>query len=322
MPIFRHIFFIDNIIRILRRNIASIALLLTTFSAHSSIVTSLRPLGFIAAAIADGVITVEVVLPDGASPHDYALRPSDVMRVKQATLLVWVGPKLESFLAGPASMILADKRITLTDIPAITPLLMKNKEKLNDDLDHIYEQPSNAREQVSNNMHLWLSPEIARHTAAAIHDRLILLMPEKKKQLNDNLQRFTTILINNDQVISKMLAPMKDKGYYVFHDAYGYFEEYYGLTPLGSFTINPEVQPSAQALYKIGNQLVQQKATCIFTEPQFSQVIINTVARGVDVYIGILDPLGSGIALNKDSYPIFLSQLTYQYLNCLNKNNM
>ncbi|VEI48565.1 high-affinity zinc transporter periplasmic component [Actinobacillus equuli] len=41
---------------------------------------------------------------------------------------------------------------------------------------------------------------------------------------------------------------MKGKGYYTFHDAYGYFERAYGLNSLGSFTINPSVAPGAKTL--------------------------------------------------------------------------
>ena len=57
-------------------------------SASAAVVTSIRPLGFIASAIADGVTPTEVLLPDGASPHDFALRPSDIQRLLAADLVV------------------------------------------------------------------------------------------------------------------------------------------------------------------------------------------------------------------------------------------
>ena len=55
-----------------------------TLPAQANVVASVKPLGFIAAAIADGVTPVDVLLPDGASEHDYSLRPSDVKRLKNA----------------------------------------------------------------------------------------------------------------------------------------------------------------------------------------------------------------------------------------------
>ncbi len=290
--------------------------------AWANIVTSIRPLGFIASAIGEGVIDSDVVLPDGASPHDYALRPSDIGRIRDADLVIWVGPELEAFMTRPVATLPADKTLTLAELPAIRPLLMKGgdhddapdadayADARQDDADHHHGE---------YNMHIWLSPEIAAQTAIAIHDRLLQLKPDKKAQLDENLLFFTASLTKNDKIIATMLSPVSGQGYFVFHDAYGYFEKHYGLTSLGYFTINPEIQPGAQALHNIRTQLVGHKAVCIFAEPQFRPAIISAVARGTDVRMGTLDPLGSGIALGKDSYIHFLFQLSNQYMSCLNK---
>lgn len=80
-----------------------------TLPAEANVVASLKPVGFIAAAIADGVTPVDVLLPDGASEHDYALRPSDAKRLKNADLVVWVGPEMEAFMAKSASELPAKK---------------------------------------------------------------------------------------------------------------------------------------------------------------------------------------------------------------------
>lgn len=290
-------------------------------NAQAAVVASLRPLGFIAAAVADGVMPVEIVLPDGASLHDYALRPTDALRLKRADVLVWVGPEMEAFLSGPAASLPAARRITLASLPSVKPLLQKGGEEVHENHGHDHGGGGDdGHHHGEYNMHLWLSPTIARRTAEAIHDRLLELMPEKKQQLDDNLRIFNAVLTKNDKNIATMLAPVRARGYYVFHDAYGYFETYYGLTPLGYFTINPEIQPGAQVLHKIRTQLVEQKATCIFAEPQFRPAVINAVARGTSVHIGTLDPLGMGIALDKESYARFLSQLANQYVSCLEKN--
>lgn len=78
----------------LQRTLLASALLMAgpLSSASAAVVTSIRPLGFIASAIADGVTPTEVLLPDGASPHDFALRPSDIQRLRSADLVLWVGP--------------------------------------------------------------------------------------------------------------------------------------------------------------------------------------------------------------------------------------
>ncbi len=325
---------------------------ITVESAQAAVVTSVRPLGFIAAAIADGVTPTEVLLPDGESPHDYALSPSDVQRLQSAELVIWVGPEMEAFLTKPLASHSAAPQISLAGLPAIQNALIKESGHHDDehaeaeehdhhdaadhdDADHQHEHGSadahhdhgadeDAHEGYHHgeyNMHIWLSPEMAKQTAITIHAKLLELMPQKKDKLDANLLNFTDQLAQTEEKVVNMLAPVKGKGYFVFHDAYGYFEKRFGLSPLGYFTINPAIQPGAQRLHQIRTQLVEQKAVCVFAEPQFRPAVINAVAKGTDVRIGVLDPLGSNIALSKDSYAEFLLQLSDQYSRCLEKRS-
>ncbi len=142
-------------------------------------------------------------------------------------------------------------------------------------------------------------------------------MPQSRAKLDANLKAFEASLAQADKQVGNELAPLKGKGYFVFHDAYGYFEKQYGLTPLGHFTVNPEIQPGAQRLHEIRTHLVEQKAVCVFAEPQFRPAVVEAVARGTSVRMGTLDPLGIGIKLGKESYPQFLTQLSSQYASCL-----
>nr|WP_027064034.1 zinc ABC transporter substrate-binding protein ZnuA [Lonsdalea quercina] len=320
--------------------------------ASADVVTSIRPLAFIAAAIADGVTPTEVLLPDGASPHDYALRPSDVQRLQSSELVIWVGPEMEAFLQKPLSQIPANRQITLSTLPEIKAAMIKashhhgesdhegNSEHTDhDDAAHAGEAHAGHDDEPAHgaaaadeehddghhhgefNMHLWLSPEMAQASAIAIHDKLLELMPQNKDKLDANLTHFTEKLAHTDKNIVNMLAPVRNKGYFVFHDAYGYFEQHYGLSPLGYFTINPAISPGAQRLHQIRTQLVEHKAECVFAEPQFRPAVISAVAKGTQVRMGVLDPLGSDIALDKDSYARFLLQLSNQYLSCLEKKS-
>ncbi|MEX0446056.1 zinc ABC transporter substrate-binding protein ZnuA [Xenorhabdus sp. SGI246] len=291
------------------------------YSVQADVVTSIRPLGFIAAAIADGVTDTQVLLPDGASPHDYALRPSDIRKLNQADLVVWIGPDMEIFLAKPIEKIAQNKQLELADLPTIKPLLLKNSEgehDSNESNQHKHETDHEHHHHGQYNMHIWLSPEIAEKAAQAIYSRLVELYPQQKQQLEVNLRKFNGQLVQTNKNITHILKPVLGQGYFVFHDAYGYFETHYQLSPLGVFTVNPEIQPGAQRLHYIRTQLVEQKAKCIFAEPQFRPAVIHAVAKGTNVRIGTLDPLGSGIVLNKDSYMKFITQLSEQYLGCLN----
>ncbi|MCW1972696.1 UNVERIFIED_ORG: zinc transport system substrate-binding protein [Pantoea agglomerans] len=263
---------------------------------------------------------MEVLLPDGASEHDYALRPSDVKRLQNADLVVWVGPEMEAFMTKSAASLPEKKNLEIVQISGVKPLLLRGGE---DDDHHDHDDAEHDHDEAHHhhhgefNMHLWMSPEIAKKTAVAIHGKLLELMPQDKAKLDANLQHFEAELADTDKRIISQLAPVKDKGYFVFHDAYTYFEKHYGLSPTGHFTVNPEIQPGAQRLHQIRTQLVEKKAVCVFAEPQFRPAVIDAVARGTQVRKGTLDPLGSDISLGKDSYVKFLSQLSSQYETCL-----
>ena len=292
--------------------------------ADAAVVASLKPLGFIASAIADGVTETQVLLPDGASEHDYSLRPSDAKRLQNADLVVWIGPEMEAFMDKSTQSISTAKKVTISQLDGVKPLLMKGADDDGDegaeegDHDHAHGEKGDAHHHHGEyNMHLWLSPEIARLSAVAIHDKLVELMPQSRARLDANLKDFEANLAATDKQVANELAPVKGKGYFVFHDAYGYYEKHYGLTPLGHFTVNPEIQPGAQRLHQIRTQLVEQKATCVFAEPQFRPAVVESVARGTNVRMGTLDPLGTNIQLSKESYPAFLTQLATQYASCL-----
>lgn len=288
--------------------------LLVNTSVMASVLTSVRPVGFIASALTDGITTTEILLPDGASPHEYALRPSDMKRINGAELVVWVGPDMEAFLSKPLQSV--DNKLTLSLLPSIAEQLRKGEEEHEEE--HSHEHTNHSHSEYD--LHIWMSPQIAKTIAVELHKKLLELMPQNKDKLDANLHYFEQQLKNTEQKIVNMLAPVHNNGYFVFHDAYGYFERSFGLKQLGHFTINPEIQPGAQRVHEIRTQVLQQKAVCLFAEPQFRAAIIDTVAKGTDVRIGILDPLGSKIVLGKDSYSQFLLMLSESFVDCLRGN--
>ncbi|AHE98749.1 zinc ABC transporter substrate-binding protein [Thioalkalivibrio paradoxus] len=63
-----------------------------------TVVASILPVHSLVAALVDGVHDTEVLMPASASPHGYAMRPSEARRLQDADMVVWVGPDLETFL--------------------------------------------------------------------------------------------------------------------------------------------------------------------------------------------------------------------------------
>lgn len=309
----------NRLLRFLK--ILSPLLIINSFilDANANIISSVKPIAFITQAVSDGVTNTDILLPDGASPHTYSLKPSDLAKIKTAELIIWVGEDLETFMPTVLKSIDNNKQIELMDIPTIKSLLRTSTNNHDQQETHSHNNDSDHDHHGEYDEHIWLSPKIAKEIAQAVHDKLITIYPDKKDIIDENLNEFTVKLAETEQNIAKKLINVQNNGYFVFHDAYGYFESQFGLKNLGSFTINPAVQPGVQTVYAIKRELKEHQAVCIFREPQFSPAVIEKIVNGTDVRIGELNPLGTDITLSKNAYSQFLLRLTQQLLDCLDK---
>ncbi|WMY97616.1 MAG: zinc ABC transporter substrate-binding protein ZnuA [Arsenophonus sp.] len=292
------------------------------FQLNAFVVTSIRPLSFIASAITDGITDVYSLVPIGSSPHDYSIKISDLKKIKNSDLLIWIGPNLENFLIKVIHNVPKNNVITLMYDVNIKKMLLKNN---SNDFENFYKkrryQKIDDHLNFHNvNTHIWLSSDIAFIIAKNIYEKLIILYPEYQNKLNHNLNVFKKNLKDVNKKINDEFFSLRNKKYFVFHDAYAYFEQKYNLSSSGYFTINPTIYPGIKTLYKIKKILNKENISCIFVEPQFKFSIIESIVKNTNVKIGILDPLGDEISINKNSYLEFLTMLSQQFKYCLYKN--
>lgn len=117
--------------------------------------------------------------------------------------------------------------------------------------------------------------------------------------------------------VSTQLAPLHDTKYVVFHDAYRYFEERFGLHAAGSITISPEITPGAERIHEIRDRVKQLGATCVFAEPQFEPRLISVVLEGSDAKAGTIDPLGADLADGPGLYFNLIRNMASSMRDCL-----
>ncbi|AKO30343.1 zinc ABC transporter substrate-binding protein ZnuA [[Haemophilus] ducreyi] len=304
-----------------KKTVLTLAMLGVTTVANADVLTSIKPLGFIANAITDGVTETKVLLPVTASPHDYSLKPSDIEKLKSAQLVVWVGDGLEAFLEKSIDKLPKEKVLRLEDVPGIKMIVDATKKKDHDhhdhDHDHDHDHEHIHGHHHDKDWHIWFSPEASQLAAEQIAERLTAQLPEKKAKIAENLAAFKANLADKSNEITQQLQAVKDKGYYTFHDAYGYFERAYGLNSLGSFTINPTIAPGAKTLNAIKENIAAHKAQCLFAEPQFTPKVIDSLSKSTAVKVGQLDPLGAKVKLSKTAYPQFLQAIADEFSQCL-----
>lgn len=276
--------------------------------------TSIKPLQQIAAAVQDGVGSPEVLLPPGASPHHYALRPSDVRRVADADLLYWIGPDMEGFLP----RVLGSRSKATVSVQSLPGMKLRHfgedshshEEADHDDHDHDH-RPG------SLDAHLWLSSVNARVIAGKMAADLAQVDPANAARYQSNLKAFEGRLDALDGRIKARVAGIAGKPYFVFHEAFDYFEAEYGLKHTGVFSVAAEVQPGAQHVAAMRKRLQEVGKTCVFSEPPLRPRLAETLTAGLPVRLAELDALGGTDAVDGKGYERLLEKLGGDLAGCL-----
>lgn len=276
------------------------------------VLTTLKPLALIVNELVDGVAENNILLDKMSSPHDYALRPSDIKKIQQADLIIWIGPQLESFMVS----VLKDRH------KGVVTLLNTSRIHSVDFFEHHYAKKQNntsdmRQDHTGVDPHIWLGIEQARDIAVYVTASLIKSDSEHSVDYQKNLNRFLTQLERKNQQIRSELAPVSQQGYFVFHDAYGYFEDSFAMNHLGHLMLDPSRQPGAKTLAKIRADIKAKKAQCVFREPQFESAFIKMLLDGTDVEEGTLDPLATDVEIKSGAYFVFLQELADEMSRCL-----
>ncbi|WP_169901998.1 metal ABC transporter solute-binding protein, Zn/Mn family [Pseudomonas gessardii] len=281
--------------------------------AEVRVLTSIKPLQLIAAAVQDGVAIPEVLLPPGASPHNYALRPSDVRRVQSVDLLYWIGPDMEGFLP----RVLKGRglpTVAMQELPGLKLRYFAEDKHAHgeeaDDHDHDH-RPG------SLDAHLWLSPLNARVIASKMAADLSAADPANAARYQSNLQAFEARLDALDLRLKARLAGIAGKPYFVFHEAFDYFEQAYGLKHTGVFSVAAEVQPGAQHVAAMRTRLQEVGKTCVFSEPPLRPRLAETLVAGLPVKLAELDALGGYTPATGQGYEQLLEKLGNDLAGCL-----
>jgi zinc transport system substrate-binding protein len=127
-------------------------------------------------------------------------------------------------------------------------------------------------------------------------------------------------MVQLDQLVEEItveLAPVKGKGYIVFHDAYQHFETRFGVAAVGSLTVSPEVMPGAQRVSELQSKVRSLNTTCVFSEPQFEPKLVAIITEKTNARTGILDPLGAAIDSGSQHYFTLIRNMARSLKECL-----
>ncbi|WP_434675623.1 MULTISPECIES: zinc ABC transporter substrate-binding protein ZnuA [unclassified Pseudomonas] len=292
-------------------------LLIGPVQADVKVLTSIKPLQLIAAAVQDGVAVPQVLLPPGASPHHYALRPSDVRKVQSVDLLYWIGPDMEGFLPRVLNGRTLPS-IAVQDLPGLKLRHFAEDSASHEDHDHDQgDDHDHDHRPGTVDAHLWLSPHNARVIAARMAADLSAADPANAARYQGNLKGFNQRLDALDTRLKARLAGVAGKPYFVFHEAFDYFEDTYGLKHAGVFAVAAEVQPGAQHVAAMRTRLQAVGKTCVFSEPPLRPRLAETLVAGLPVKLAELDALGGYTPATAQGYEQLLEKLGNDLAGCL-----
>jgi len=286
------------------------------------VVVSIKPIHSLVAAIMDGVGKPDLIVEGAASPHTYSLKPSNAEALQAAKVIFWVGPGMEAFLQKPLSALGSNAVIAELDkAPGLTKLRFREGGpfEADDDGDEPVADADNPLQQFDT--HLWLDPMNAKAMAAEITTTLVAADPANALTYQANQTSLDDRLDSLDKEILATVAPIKDRPFVVFHDAYQYFERRYGVRVAGSITVSPDAIAGAARVSEIHAKVATLGATCVFAEPQFEPRLIDVVIEGTSAKSGVLDPEAATLKEGPELYFDLMHGIANSLKSCLSHDS-
>jgi len=323
--------------------------LAATGAVHAlDVVASVKPVHSLVAGVMEGVGEPGLLVRGAGSPHTYSMRPSEAAMLEGADVVFWVGPDLEMFLSGALGTLASGATVVeLGQSDGLVRLEYReggpfdshahDEKEAHDDHghdhghdDHAHDDDGHGHEEAhghdddghdhahgAHDMHFWLDPENAKVFVGQIEATLVAADPDNADEYAQNADalrdRLDELLVETGEAV----ADVADGRFVVFHDAYQYYENRFGVTATGSITVSPDVMPGAARIDEIRTRVQELDVTCVFAEPQFEPRLIEVVTEGTDARAGVLDPLGADLEEGPELYFDLIHNMTTSLTECL-----
>ena len=292
--------------RILR--LMSVLALAVTMTATSSfaqgkvnVVTTTEDLAAIAREVGGDRITVESIARGYQDPHFVEAKPSFILKLQKADLLVVVGRELEIGWLPP---LIQQSRNAKVQVGAAGYLDASQRARI---LDIPTGQVTRAMGDVhpQGNPHYWLDPENGKAIAREIADKLSELRPNDKAFFD---QRQAAFAMRVDDAEKRWLAAMQPyKGVKVvtYHRSFPNFAERFGLDIVDYVEPRPGIPPSPQHTLDLINDMKRQNVKLVLVEPYFDLKTPNAIGRDTGAQVLVLPPSVGGVKEVTDYFSLF-----------------
>jgi zinc transport system substrate-binding protein len=278
-------------------------------AAANKVVTSTHPLALIAAELAPKAITVESIGGRNHSLHHQGFKPSQIKRVSEADLVLWLGIEID---ASFAKVMVKAEPLAIRDLAALVslqaPILSSIKESGERNDDH----------HDAIDVHVWLNPQNGLALAAEISLQLVTMWPQYEQEINENFRQFSSEIRT---ISSERLEKYQNRDFLALHDAYGHLAKFYGLNAIGAIVGAGGEKPGVQHLWQLEKQLTGRDAVCVLVQPQFSQRYLSSIDSVVVVSSAVIDPAASSYVIAKGEFTRYSKDIAKNLTTCISLEN-
>ena len=280
---------------------------------------SIKPLHSLVSGVMAGVAAPNLIVKGIGSPHGWSLRPSQIRSLARADLIFLMGYDLEKFLERPLQISAQNAiKIELYKTKGLNWLKIRQFDDFETDKHQIRinDKEEEKKSFAKFDLHIWLDPVNAKILVFKIADVLSTFDPKNSKVYNANSALIARRLDSLIKEVNSRLKYSKEKKFMVFHDAYQYFENRFGISMLGSISVSSEMPPGAKRIKIAKDKVKLLNSSCVFIEPQISPKLAQIIVEGTNSNVRALDPLGSELEPNKELYFTLIRNLSNSIQSC------
>jgi ABC-type Zn uptake system ZnuABC Zn-binding protein ZnuA len=265
------------------------------------VITTTQDLEAIVREIGGDRVEVEALARGYQDPHHVEPKPSLILKLHAASLLVVVGRDLEAAWLPPLVTQARNARIQPGGAGYLDASITAR----------ILEIPTGQITRAMGdvhplgNPHYWLSPGNGRRIAQAIRDKLSALSPADAPQFAARYADFDRRLTEGERRWRAEMAPFKGLKVVTYHRSWPNFAEDFGLDVIGYVEPRPGIPPSPSHTLDLINEMRRQNVKLVLVEPYFDLRTPNVVARESGARVIVLFPSVGGVKEAADYLQLF-----------------
>lgn len=301
----------------------------TETSKELKIVTAFPPLYSHVANLIDGNDEIVNLVPPGTSVHFWQPTPQDVLAMQNADIIITNGLNLEEFLDGYLEDLEAQWVVILDTSEGVNTINFDEHEDIShkDDHDHESEEDHSHEDEDEHSHthewadpHIWLDVENAIIQTKNILEALISLDIEQEEYLRAKGDIYINNLRQLDSEIQNMMSETEIEPFVVFHNAYQYFLQAYGIQDkqVGVISNFHADNPSQKEIAELIESIKEYEVWKIFTEPQFNPSVVKALVEEVWIQTAEINPIWS--TLDKDWYITTMENIANWFIQNNNSN--